>query len=249
VVVIGRRQTPPSTPPGRARRTGADVTVIYRREGKDMPAIPEETEARRARGRAVPLPGRPPPDRGRQAGGGEGDRGGETKLGEFDTSGPRRPVPTDEVVRVDCDSVILAVGEKGGPDFGKASGLKVKEAGTIGGRPLLARDEPRPLLRGGRPRDRRLERLERHALRAARPPARSTGASMGVKRVESLWPPFQYSMEPPEAPGPNAGATSRRRSRPGRGRPRASRSRWASPGGGPRGDGALPAVRRPCVGN
>ena len=55
----------------------------------------------------------------------------KTKLGEFDTSGRRRPIPTDEVVRVDCDTVILAVGEKVDPDFAKASGLKVKEAGTL----------------------------------------------------------------------------------------------------------------------
>ena len=40
-------------------------------------------------------------------------------------------MPTDEVIRIDCDSVILAVGEKVDPDFCKASGLKIKEAGTI----------------------------------------------------------------------------------------------------------------------
>ena len=55
----------------------------------------------------------------------------KTKLGEFDTSGRRRPVPTDEVVRVDCDTVILAVGEKVDPDFAKTSGLKLKDAGTV----------------------------------------------------------------------------------------------------------------------
>ena len=54
-----------------------------------------------------------------------------TKLGEFDTSGRRRPVPTDEVVRFDCDTVILAVGEKVDPDFCRASGLTLKEDGTI----------------------------------------------------------------------------------------------------------------------
>ena len=55
----------------------------------------------------------------------------KTKLGEFDTSGRRRPVLTDEVIRIECDTVILAVGEKVDPDFCKASGLKLKEAGTI----------------------------------------------------------------------------------------------------------------------
>ena len=54
----------------------------------------------------------------------------KTKLGEFDTSAGR-PVPTDEVVRVDCDSVILAVGEKVDPEFAAATGLKAKKAGTL----------------------------------------------------------------------------------------------------------------------
>jgi NADH-quinone oxidoreductase subunit F len=55
----------------------------------------------------------------------------KTRLGEYDKSGRRRPVPTDEVQRFDCDSVILAVGETFDQDFCKASGLELKEEGTI----------------------------------------------------------------------------------------------------------------------
>ena len=68
----------------------------------------------------------------------------KTKPGEFDTSGRRTPVPTDEVVRIECDTVILAVGEKVDPDFCKASGLRDQGRGHDRGGPLLARDEPRP---------------------------------------------------------------------------------------------------------
>ena len=55
----------------------------------------------------------------------------KTRLGEYDTSGRRKPVPTDEIQRFECDSVILAVGETFDLDFARASGLEMKEAGTI----------------------------------------------------------------------------------------------------------------------
>ena len=41
------------------------------------------------------------------------------------------PSSTDEIQRFDCDSVILAVGETVDLDFVKASGLALKESGTI----------------------------------------------------------------------------------------------------------------------
>jgi NADH-quinone oxidoreductase subunit F len=55
----------------------------------------------------------------------------KTRLGEFDSSGRRRPVPTDEIRRLDCDTVILAVGEAVDLDFVRASGLRIKENNTL----------------------------------------------------------------------------------------------------------------------
>jgi NADH-quinone oxidoreductase subunit F len=55
----------------------------------------------------------------------------KTRLGEYDSSGRRKPIPTDEVQRFECDSVILAVGETVDLDFCRASGLEIKENGTI----------------------------------------------------------------------------------------------------------------------
>ena len=114
-----------------ARRLGADVTIVYRRERKDMPAIPEEIEAAEHEGAKIAYlaaPHRIIGDRNGQVRALEAVR---TRPGEFDTSGRRRPVPTDEVIRIECDTVILAVGEKVDPDFCRASGLTVKEEGTI----------------------------------------------------------------------------------------------------------------------
>ncbi len=47
----------------------------------------------------------------------------KTRLGEFDSSGRRRPILTDEVRMIRCSSVILAVGEAVDRDFCAASGL------------------------------------------------------------------------------------------------------------------------------
>jgi NADH-quinone oxidoreductase subunit F len=55
----------------------------------------------------------------------------KTRLGEYDKSGRRRPMPTNEVQRYECDSVILAVGETFDKDFCSASGLALTEEGTI----------------------------------------------------------------------------------------------------------------------
>ena len=55
----------------------------------------------------------------------------KTRLGEFDGSGRRRPILTDEVRMIRCSSVILAVGEAVDRDFCAASGLSVKESGVL----------------------------------------------------------------------------------------------------------------------
>ena len=47
------------------------------------------------------------------------------------TPGRRKPVPTAEIQRFECDSVIVAVGESVDLDFAKESGLTLKEAGTV----------------------------------------------------------------------------------------------------------------------
>jgi len=182
-----------------SRRMGADVTVIYRRERKDMPAIAEETEAAEHEGVQFLFLATPHRIVGDKQGAVKAIEVVKTKLGEFDTSGRRRPVPTDEVVRVECDTVVLAVGEKVDPAFYKASGLKVKDSGTIeidrysletsrerfyaGGDLVTGASNVSNAMRYGRQAARKIDKR-----------------LMGVKRVDSLWPPFEHSMEVPETP-------------------------------------------------
>ena len=113
-----------------ALRMGAEVTVIYRRERKDMPAIVEETEAAEAEGANFVFLSAPHRVVGFH-GVVKAIEVVKTKLGEFDASGRRKPVSTDEIHVFKCDTVILAVGEKVDMDFAKASGLTFKESGTV----------------------------------------------------------------------------------------------------------------------
>ena len=92
-------------------RKGCEVTVFYRRERKDMPAIDEETRAAREEGAKFMFLAAPHRVIGDAKGNVKAIEIVKTRLGEYDSSGRRKPVSTDEIQRFDCDSVIFAVGE------------------------------------------------------------------------------------------------------------------------------------------
>ena len=96
-----------------------------------MPAIREETDAAEEEGvrfRFLATPHRIVSD---EQGNVKAIEVVRTTLGEFDASGRRRPVPTEEIRRIECDTVILAVGEAVDRDFARASGLRIRENGTV----------------------------------------------------------------------------------------------------------------------
>ncbi|MGZ6267960.1 MAG: FAD-dependent oxidoreductase, partial [Candidatus Limnocylindrales bacterium] len=182
-----------------ARRLGADVTVVYRRERKDMPAIPEEIEAAEHEGARIMYLAAPHRILGDTTGRVKAIEAVRTKPGEFEISGRRKPIPTDEVVRVECDTVILAVGEKVDPDFCKASGLKVKEGGTIEvDRYTLETSRDRfyaggDLITGAS--------NVSEAMGIGKKAARIIDKRvMGLERVADLVPDFVYEMVAPETP-------------------------------------------------
>jgi NADH-quinone oxidoreductase subunit F len=114
-----------------AMRMGAKATILYRRERKDMPAIDEEIQAAEDEGVRFVYLAAPHRILGDAEGKVKAIEVVKTRLGEYDKSGRRRPIATDEVQRFDCDSVVLAVGETFDLDFCRASGLELKEEGTI----------------------------------------------------------------------------------------------------------------------
>ncbi len=114
-----------------ALRLGSQATVVYRRERKDMPAIAEETLAAEREGARYLFLAAPHRIVGNAQGQVKALEVVKTRLAEFDASGRRRPVPTGEITRLECDSVVLAVGETVDQDFCRASGLTLNENGAI----------------------------------------------------------------------------------------------------------------------
>jgi NADH-quinone oxidoreductase subunit F len=109
-----------------ATRMGATVTVVYRRDRRDMPAIAEEVNAAEEEGIKIAFFAAPHRIVGTDDGTVKALEAVRTRPGEFDATGRRKPVMTSEVLRFDCNTVILAVGETVDLDFVKASGLKLK---------------------------------------------------------------------------------------------------------------------------
>jgi NADH-quinone oxidoreductase subunit F len=125
----------------------------------------------------------------------------KTRLGEYDSSGRRKPIATDEIQRFDCDSVIFAIGETVDLDFARASGLVLKESGTIEvNRFTLETSRPRfyaggDLVTGAS--------NVSNAMAYGKQAARSIDLQlMETDRWQQLYPKFDYQQTPPEEPSP-----------------------------------------------
>jgi NADPH-dependent glutamate synthase beta subunit-like oxidoreductase len=117
-----------------ALRLGAKVTVAYRRTREQMPAIKEEIEDAMREGAEFVFLANPlafEATDGRVS----AMRCERMALGEPDTSGRRRPVPTGETFVLDADTVLTAIGESSALENffsnveGTDSGLRVDALG------------------------------------------------------------------------------------------------------------------------
>src|SRR5579871_6705098 len=182
-----------------ALRKGCEVTVFYRRERKDMPAIEEETLAARDEGAKFIFLAAPHRVIGDPKGNVKGIEIVKTRLGEFDSSGRRKPIPTDEIQRFDCDSVIFAIGETVDLDFARASGLVLKESGTIEVNRFTLETSRQRFYAGG---DLVTGASNvSNAMASGKQAARNIDLQlMGADRWNSLIPTFEYEQEPPENP-------------------------------------------------
>ena len=183
-------------------RKGCEVTVFYRRERKDMPAIEEETRAAKDEGAKFVFLAAPHRVIGDARGNVKAIEIVKTRLGEYDSSGRRKPIATDEIQRFDCDSVIFAIGETVDLDFCRASGLVLKESGTI--------DVNRFTLETSRPRFYAGGDLVTGASNVSNAMAYGKQAARSIDlqlteadRWQSLYPQFDYEQTPPEEPSPN----------------------------------------------
>jgi len=107
-------------------------------------------------------------------------------------------VPTDEVMRIECDTVILAVGERVDPDFCDAAGLRVNEDGTLKvDRYSLETSRERfyaggDLITGAS--------NVSNAMGIGKKAARNIDRRLMDRLTPSVLPQFIYQMEPPDPP-------------------------------------------------
>jgi len=112
-------------------RLGSEVTIAYRREKDDMPANKEEIEEAKIEGIKFIFLSAP--------GAIIGDEKGKVREieltrmvpGEFDSSGRRKPMPTEETYKLSCDTVIFAIGERVDSEFIKKFGIKTRDNGAV----------------------------------------------------------------------------------------------------------------------
>ncbi len=182
-----------------ARRTGADVTIVYRRERKDMPAITEEVEAAEHEGAKIAYLATPQRIIGNAEGRVRGIEVERTRPGEFDESGRRRPVPTGEIMRIDCDTVILAVGEQVDPDFADASGLRVNEDDGTLEVDRYSLETSRDRFYAGGDLITGASNVS-NAMGIGKKAARNIDRRLMDRLTPSVLPEFIYQMEPPDPP-------------------------------------------------
>ncbi len=185
-----------------ALRRGAKVTVFYRREHKDMPAIEEETQAAKDEGAEFVFLAAPHRVIGDKAGNVKAIEIVRTTLGGYDASGRRKPVPTDEIRRYECDSVIFAIGESVDLDFARASGLSLKPSGTIDVDRFSLESSRAGFYAGGDviTGASNVSNAMAYGKQAAR--------NIDMKLMESdrwaeILPTFEFGQDPPEVPSPN----------------------------------------------
>lgn len=113
-----------------ARRLGAEVTVVYRRSLIEMPARIEEINHAKEEGIKFLLLTNPMRILGEKAV--EGIECIQMMLGEKDETGRRSPIPIagSEFI-IDCDQVIVAIGQGPNPLLIRKTDLELGERGTL----------------------------------------------------------------------------------------------------------------------
>jgi NADH-quinone oxidoreductase subunit F len=164
-----------------------------------MPAIEEETAAAEDEGAKIVFLSAPHRIIGDAKGNVKALEVVKTRLGEYDRSGRRKPILTDEVQRFECDSVILAVGETVDLDFAKASGLEIKESGTIQVNHFTL-ETSRPRFFAGGDLVTGASNVS-NAMASGKQAAQAIDQQlMDSKRWEMLFRPMQYEQTPPKQP-------------------------------------------------
>jgi len=114
-----------------AFRLGSEVTIVYRREESDMPANKDEIKGAQLEGIKFIFLAGPQALLRDSAGRLKALSATKMVLGEYDITGRRKPVTTNEVFQIPCDTVILAIGERVDAEFIARSGILINPDGTV----------------------------------------------------------------------------------------------------------------------
>jgi NADH-quinone oxidoreductase subunit F len=112
-------------------RLGADVTIVYRRDKDEMPASTHEVKDAMDESIHFMFMSAPLHIIGDLKGRVTGLEIRKMKFEGLDNSGRKKPVETDETEIIECNTVILAVGEKVDFEPAKEVGLEMRKNGTI----------------------------------------------------------------------------------------------------------------------
>jgi NADH-quinone oxidoreductase subunit F len=114
-----------------AFRFGCEVIIVYRRDKADMPANKDEIREAEAEGIKFIFYAAPKQILADAKGNVRALEVIKMIPGEFDVSGRRKPVATQELYEVACDTIMVAIGERVDADFLKNAGVAVNKDGTI----------------------------------------------------------------------------------------------------------------------
>jgi len=117
VVVIGGGNVAMDTARTALRLGAKETFIVYRRSGEEMPARHEEVEDAREEGVQFRLLANPKRILADEKGQVVGIECNEMELGEPDASGRRRPIAKSTTFKLDCDTVIMAIGQTTDPSF------------------------------------------------------------------------------------------------------------------------------------
>jgi NADH-quinone oxidoreductase subunit F len=130
-------------------RLGAEVTIVYRRGRDEMPA--NEHEIRDAQDENAQFLFMSAPHRilGDAKGNVVGLEIHKMKLEGFDAAGRKKPVDTGESAIIECNTVILAIGEMVNFEAAKHVGLELRKNGTVKVHPTTYRTNLPKVYAGG----------------------------------------------------------------------------------------------------
>ena len=182
-----------------ALRLGSDVTVLYRRGRDEMPA--NEHEIEEAYNEGVKFIFYAAPEEIKSGPDGKVSRIIARKMaqGDFDISGRKKPVPTEELIDVECDAVMFAIGERVDAGYLSSTQAETNKNGTVKADAFtMSTGDPKVFACGD------IVTGPGTAVEAMSLGKTAAGAVdrylTGTDRTESLNKKFEYSSEVPSSP-------------------------------------------------